>query len=80
MKKSSFYWSMLKYSIIHPIEAIEILKISRDVKNDKNSKSDYRLSSNITETLNELFEEKNIINTENELLSLNEHLKKKLKN
>ena len=77
MKKSSFYWSMLKYLIIHPIEAIEILKISRDVKNDKNSKSDYRLSSNINEVLKELFEESEISNTENELLSLNEHLKKK---
>jgi len=70
---------MLKYSIIHPGEAIEILKISKDVKNDKNSNPKYRLISNISEGLKVLFGENQVIDSEKELISLQEHLKKKIK-
>jgi len=70
---------MLKYSIVHPIEIIEIIKISKDVKNDKNSITNYEINSNIKEGLKKLFGEDTEINNKNDLLKLKEFLVGKIK-
>ncbi len=79
MKKSSFYWSMLKYSIIHPIEIIDIIKISKDVKNEKNSKPDYKLNLDINSELKKLFGKYDTNNEKNELETLKQFLEKKIR-
>ena len=55
MRQISFYGSIIKYLIKHPKEAVEMLNISKDVRDDLSSKTEYKLIKNIPNALEEIF-------------------------